>query len=213
MAIQFQCSGCSQPIEVDDDFAGQQATCPYCRHVVTVPDASTYGPDQAVEARPAGDEPTPPAPPQRDTLDGAPPAAPFPPSDPFAATQRRQVADAYGRYALICAGIVVALLIISAVASMPMMAELMPAPGEPAPPMQEQFERVQNLPGSAWVSAAGCGIQFFGVVGLPLAIASLVQSRARSWQGWTGLAICGLAVLCIGLTYFIAMANGMMPAG
>ncbi len=50
MAIQFQCAGCGQPIEVDDEAANQQASCPYCDQIVRVPDAG------------AADSPVPPPP-------------------------------------------------------------------------------------------------------------------------------------------------------
>lgn len=57
MAIQFICVGCSQPIEVDDEFAGRSAACPYCRHVVTVPSSSTFHPDHPIPARPLAGRP------------------------------------------------------------------------------------------------------------------------------------------------------------
>ncbi len=41
MAIRFQCSSCSQPIEVDDDWASKVVACPYCRSTSTAPDEST----------------------------------------------------------------------------------------------------------------------------------------------------------------------------
>lgn len=40
MAIQFFCSSCSKPIEVDNELANQAVTCPYCRSVVTTPAVS-----------------------------------------------------------------------------------------------------------------------------------------------------------------------------
>ena len=52
MAIQFACPGCSQPIEVDDEIAGKSAACPYCQHVVTVPDQTTYSPGELHAAGP-----------------------------------------------------------------------------------------------------------------------------------------------------------------
>ncbi|TWT41218.1 hypothetical protein RAS1_39120 [Phycisphaerae bacterium RAS1] len=67
MAIQFTCVGCQQPIEVDDEHAGRAAACPYCRHVVTVPQASTLRRDEPVAARPLG-EPPPVAGPDADEL-------------------------------------------------------------------------------------------------------------------------------------------------
>jgi hypothetical protein len=41
MAIQFNCPGCRQPVEVDDEWAGQHVACPFCQRVVTAPAAST----------------------------------------------------------------------------------------------------------------------------------------------------------------------------
>ncbi len=37
MAIRFQCAACSQPIEVDDEWAMRLVACPYCRRTVTAP--------------------------------------------------------------------------------------------------------------------------------------------------------------------------------
>jgi hypothetical protein len=44
MAIQFQCPGCNQPIEIDDDWASKPVACPYCRVTVTAPAESTLEP-------------------------------------------------------------------------------------------------------------------------------------------------------------------------
>lgn len=41
MAIQFNCPGCRQPVEVDDEWASQHVACPFCQRVVTAPAAST----------------------------------------------------------------------------------------------------------------------------------------------------------------------------
>jgi len=41
MAIQFQCAGCGQPIEIDDVWAGKTVACPYCRRTITAPLTST----------------------------------------------------------------------------------------------------------------------------------------------------------------------------
>src|SRR5262245_15480809 len=70
MPIQFRCPGCSQPIEVDDPFAGKSAQCPYCRRVITVPAQTSLDAAAPVEARPSADAyhspaqiPPPPLPP------------------------------------------------------------------------------------------------------------------------------------------------------
>jgi len=43
MAIRFQCGACSQPIEVDDEWALKAVACPYCRKTITAPSESTLG--------------------------------------------------------------------------------------------------------------------------------------------------------------------------
>ncbi len=37
MAIQFHCTACSKPIEIDDEWAAKTVICPYCRASVTSP--------------------------------------------------------------------------------------------------------------------------------------------------------------------------------
>ncbi len=39
--IRFQCQSCSQPIEVDEEWAGKAVACPYCKATVTAPAQST----------------------------------------------------------------------------------------------------------------------------------------------------------------------------
>ncbi len=41
MAIRFLCGSCTQPIEIDDEWASNQVACPYCRKTVTAPATST----------------------------------------------------------------------------------------------------------------------------------------------------------------------------
>ena len=41
MTIRFQCGSCSQPIEVDDEWASKLVACPYCRKTVAAPVEST----------------------------------------------------------------------------------------------------------------------------------------------------------------------------
>jgi len=53
MAIRFQCASCSQPIEVDDQWAAKAVACPYCRKTVTAPAESTLADASAIpQARP-----------------------------------------------------------------------------------------------------------------------------------------------------------------
>lgn len=41
MTIRFQCGACSQPIEVDDEWASRTVACPYCRKTIIAPGEST----------------------------------------------------------------------------------------------------------------------------------------------------------------------------
>ncbi len=72
MAIRFQCSGCSQPIEVDDEWAEKTVACPYCRRTITAPAESTLpDPNEIPIASPTA------------TAESAqPPPASYPPSGP-----------------------------------------------------------------------------------------------------------------------------------
>ncbi len=68
MAIRFQCSSCSQPIEVDDEWATKVVACPYCRNTIIAPAESTVTDPSEIptatpivgsEAVPAGPVPFP----------------------------------------------------------------------------------------------------------------------------------------------------------
>jgi len=59
MAIQFACPSCREPIEIDDEWAGQAVTCPYCRHVVNAPTTSTWTASRPPTAMPATPPPHP----------------------------------------------------------------------------------------------------------------------------------------------------------
>ena len=41
MPIEVQCDGCGKTLRVGEEFAGQQAKCPSCQNIFTVPDASS----------------------------------------------------------------------------------------------------------------------------------------------------------------------------
>jgi hypothetical protein len=72
MAIRFSCPACQQPLEIDDNWAGQSVACPYCRRVVNAPQASTW---------PGSDVPM---------------AAPGWPADPHAQPQQQQPPPGFG---------------------------------------------------------------------------------------------------------------------
>ena len=218
MAIQFHCSNCGQPIEVDDEHAGKTAACPYCRQVAAVPRESTYQPGQTATARPAATEGQTPLPesPRLDAAPSADPTAPLtyaaPPS--AALTDRQRAAAAFGKYALICAGIVIALFVFVAVSGAMSFSRIAAANKGRVLTWDEIMEQSQKSPVSPWAGAATWGLLFVALLGATLAVVSLTQSRAN-WRGWTALVLCGGSLLCIcGLVVISALmfAGGMRPA-
>lgn len=66
MAIRFPCPSCRQPIEIDDEWAGQPVGCPYCRKAVQAPAQSQWPPSDIPVATPVQGglrQPPPPPPP------------------------------------------------------------------------------------------------------------------------------------------------------
>ena len=79
MAIEFACPTCGKVLKLRDEAAGKKGRCPYCKEVITVPEAS-LAQDDLIEIVPA-DAPKkppvlPPRPPKPSVSTPAPPAAP-----------------------------------------------------------------------------------------------------------------------------------------
>jgi hypothetical protein len=206
MAIQFRCAQCGHPIEVDEQYAGQTAACPYCRHVMNVPQQSTYEPNAAVPARPFDASPRPEGP-----SFGTPPPPEMVPSP------RQQAARRFGRYALTCTLLAIALYAISATRGF----LLMRASGglsiatQPVSAQTGQLERqIQRVGTDPWVAIPEYGGLFFALVGLVLGIASLTQSVSGNWRGLVAVIVCGLFFLCICAGVVMMLAGGLrLPTG
>jgi hypothetical protein len=86
MAIRFSCPACQQPLEIDDSWASQSVACPYCRRVVTAPQASTWpagSVPMAAPGRPIDPQaPTPSFAPPTPQGFGPPPSPGFAPPPP-----------------------------------------------------------------------------------------------------------------------------------
>jgi hypothetical protein len=213
MPIQFECSGCGQPIEVDDEHAGKSAACPYCQRVVTVPSASTYAPSGTVGARPVQ-----PADADDESLradGGGPAATPLPASTRDAhRPARERAARSFGNYALICAAIVSVLLIIVLGYVLNWTSTHVAAAQDPES-MQELAREFQARPEMKWLSAAAWGMLFFAVVGVALGIVSLTQRAAGNWRGWVSTLLCGSVLVCFCLMMMMSMAmlaGGSLPS-
>ncbi len=203
MAIQFQCPGCSQPIEVDAEHAGSVAACPYCQQVVNVPHESTYRPAEVPPARPA--EFVPP---------GGPPGAygaTLPPPgglhigpvvDPRSRTARR-----VGIFALLA--IAAALVLFMTVAIM-VASAFGSRPDALTPDAQKEIlQQMQEKP--VWLVLIGA-LYVSLLAGLVLAIISVAMCRRGNWPGIAALVSSGMLMLllCAGLVFqLMAGAAGL----
>lgn len=201
MSIQYHCSRCSRPIEVDDALAGQAATCPYCGSVSSVPAASTYQPHasplaRAIDAVPGaaatygggGGAPT---------SGGVPAGMVFAPTDAVAA-RRARAARRFAIAAAICAGLTVAFFVVTLVVQVWLMAEhLNLKPGAP-PPTTEQMIAAQTAAIEAHPLLLGLNLAppVLAIIGLALGITSLSQSARGNWLAVLSTVVCGLFVLC-----------------
>lgn len=213
MSIQFTCSQCGQPIEVDDEHAGKTAACPFCQHLVTVPPQSTFQPETVTPARPAGTSVASPGE-QTDALPTVAPAYPYqgpPPIPP----PRLRAARTLGAYALICSLLAIVVFGVGIVRGLYLLEQsgLLQGKAEPSP---EQFKKWQRQIGmDTWVAGPQLGGLFFALAGLTLAIVSLTQSARGNWQGVTAAVLCGLLFLCLcgGVVAGLLMGFGGVPGG
>jgi hypothetical protein len=224
MAIQFPCPSCKQPIEVDDEYAGQSAACPYCRRVVNVPTESLGEVRPAAMARPtlsasegeARGEP-------REVPTGGevrPWAPPPPPPDALHVgplpRRRDRVASTYGTYALICTVLVALLYGASAFYGVAlMMSELGTNPtSQPSPEEmgRAQAAAMQKMLSTPWVKATNLGAAFFAVVGVALGIVSLRAGRRANWKAIVSLVVCGMLAICTCGTLVSSLSGMTMPA-
>ncbi len=207
MAIQFRCAQCGHPIEVDEQHAGQTAACPYCRHVMSVPEQSTYQADAAVAARPldtsAAAETTPFLGPQGAGLPLSP---------------RQLAARRFGRYALSCTLLAVALYAISATRG----ALLLRGSGgmwtatQPTPEQMNDLGRQMRQVGTdPWVAIPEYGGLFFALAGLVLGIVSLTQGISGNWRGLVAVIACAVFFLCLcaGVVLLAMSGFGSAAAG
>jgi DNA-directed RNA polymerase subunit RPC12/RpoP len=188
MSIQFRCSGCDQPIEVDDEHAGKMAACPYCHRVVAVPQTSTFEGGPIMPARPAG------------SPEGETPTLPTPPTPEWQAEVdlRARAARRLGNYAWICLGITIALLAAAAfIVGSLMFSKLGPGQITPESLHEVQTQVEQELAKRSDFIALSFAFEVLSVVALALSVASVVRSPQRNARGIAALIVSALFVLCI----------------
>ncbi len=203
MPIQFRCAHCSKPIEVDDEFAGQSATCPYCSQVTPVPAAGEPASHPVLPARPmaaadAGRSPPP--------LPSFEPAGYGPPPLP-GVPERSRGGGVMGAWGLACAvlsaglfvGAMLLMMRFADQVGLDLAAELTPAERRAA--QQEIEKKVESDPGLALpaLGSAACafGGAILGVVGLALGVAAILRGGSRVVTGWLAVVGSGLTLTCV----------------
>jgi DNA-directed RNA polymerase subunit RPC12/RpoP len=213
MAIQFTCTHCGQPIEVDDEHAGRTAACPYCQHLVTVPQQSTFDPHSAVPARPlppGHDALTPPGATstdagtdpgaaggyaQRGGPGGTSPA--WRPTPEMLAQQaaRQRLAQNFGSAAVACAAVTLLVLIVLTIRAALVVQGAHLSETMPADEASQAFMKL--LENDPWVPALGAVLMVAPLGGLLLGILSVLQQRHGNWRGYAAAIFCTLFVLCV----------------
>lgn len=197
--IRFYCSHCGRPIEVDDAFAGAQATCPYCHQVTTVPQQSTYRPG-------IGAGPGPATIPTGGTSAGRlggqahPEPPPVPPAEGLhigEESARRETGRRLGRWALICTLVGVGLSAAVMTTVLIVLFERVDVSQATPPTPEQQLEIMEEvIRRFPWVPAVEVGLIALYLAGLSLAITSMVHAPRWNWAGLISLVICSLMVLC-----------------
>lgn len=195
MAIQFTCSKCQNPIEVDDEFANQMATCPYCRAVLKVPSISTLDDQQPIDARPL--QPTQNAP-------GAPPQPVELSSDstmdagqPDLAAKSRNWG--YASIALAVFALVVSVMWMFSIAVQA--ASLVPGIEQQTDPFDPELNRQVQAAAHQVATQPAFVMTAIGTLalGLVAVIVGMMGVRSKAtWQAMIGVVLGVISITCIG---------------
>ncbi len=200
MAIQFFCVACKQPIEVDDEFANQAVTCPYCKKVVTTPPVSDPGvARQSPEARASGSEP----------LD---PSSPFDPHAPLSPAGFRSNTSGW-----VALGCVTGVFVITSIFCGNVLSIMR---GQPSDMTQQEMQKVmmeemEARPGLQKLISVG--FLALPIVGISAAIFSLVKRRSPRWPAIAALVVLVPVMCCMCFSFLMffaqAGAQGGAPTG
>jgi hypothetical protein len=197
MAIQFLCTACRRPIEVDDDAANQTVTCPYCQKTVTAAAQSDPGVlIQPPSARPGGPNAVAPGAVGFDLPYATPPIP-----------QRPRAGNALGYASLICM-----VLCIGSMVAMVMIASSalggLTSTSDPKEIQKLMMQALSDRPAlaAAYVASlvGACGGPIAGAI---MAIVSLATRRQPRWPGIVSLCLLGLYMLLFCLQLMGAAAS------
>jgi len=188
MPIQFRCESCSQPIEVDDEGAGQWVACPFCSQTSRAPASSD--PDIHFNV--------PVAPPQGgfedDAVgnDGVPPTA-------VAETRRCKL----GWIALACLGV----CLLSLCVLMPVVFSALSGLGVNPDPAAVQKVTMNLQTTHPWTVVPNCLGTVMPVVALAMAIGSLARRESPRWPAIVALSVSAVMVVLVCLGFFMILAT------
>jgi hypothetical protein len=187
MAIQFLCSACGQPIEVDDNMANLTVTCPYCRKVVLTPTQSN------LSARP---DVTPPG-----AVPGTPPdtATPFSSVPPVPTQPPGRGVLGYLALVLMVIAVVSGVLFSISWASVTQGIDPNMKPEELNKLLVERMQQMPRHQLAGFYGSCLCTL-VTPIVALVLAIIALVKRSRPRWPAITALCVfgAGIVVSCAG---------------
>ena len=196
MPIQFACTHCGKPIEVDDEYADRLATCPFCDNVTRVPPRSAVDPHATVRAQPA-------------VLTSAehPDATA---ADPRLADGRRRAAR-WGTAALVTLALSTLLCIFMLAEFGRITASLLVNVDHQQLTTEQQDELTKQLIDRVTTEGRAVIVAFFAL--LPLSVAAILLTgislfTGRSWQGITAGVWCGLFLAAPCCLFGIAILSG-----
>jgi hypothetical protein len=192
MAIRFSCPSCRQPIEVDDNWAGQTVACPYCRRVVTAPAQSSWPPPVIPVAAPATGGIAPPPPP------GIPAGQPVTGTFPA----RRSAGPSVAGWALTLAILAALLAVIGSLmwyGGIVQVALQRTGPDPSVPELQRTLQEIVlsgSVPTSRAVTTTLFAGTICGLIALVLAIRSLIGGEGHTGKAVVACVISSLFVAC-----------------
>ncbi|HPF40415.1 MAG TPA: hypothetical protein P5081_15730 [Phycisphaerae bacterium] len=204
MAIQFHCENCRQPIEVDDEAANQQAACPYCQSVVTVPaESSLGGASGPVLAQPTTSLQT---------------ALPLPHRQGAPASLRRETAtnEAAGPASATFGFMAFATIIVSVVVFIGVYFVLFASVLSKVSPdgqinQQEWIDATQGvLQEKPWLGIGLIFSQFLGLTSIGLATASLFRRERPRWPAITVICVVGGFFLLVLFSVLVGSGLGVV---
>ena len=211
MPIQFTCSNCQNPIEVDDEFAEQMATCPYCRAVLKVPSATTLEEQQPVTARPV--DPQLSALSQRPPLPGDYPQYNEPTVGGVVDPTRLASARNWGYSSLALAMLTLVLgfayyvaLFVQAAQAIPGIENVQPGDIEMQQKLQAEAVRIAQ---TQTMVIASFGTFAFAIAGIIAALVGL--AKQATWQAITGLVISLMGFSCLSCLSLGFVSQSMAP--